>query len=61
MEAGASSAFQGRAVKWPYRADLDFGAIKEIGNKGAFPGADFGFISMLETAAATCRKGITAR
>ena len=61
MEAGASSAFQRRAVKRPYRASLDFGAIKEIGNKGAFPVADFGFIPMLEPASATCWKGIAAR
>ena len=42
MEAGASSAFQRRAVKRPYRASLDFGAIEEIVNERAFPSADFG-------------------
>ena len=54
MEAGASAAFQRRAVTRPYRANLDFGTIKEIGNKGTFPAADFGFIPMLKPASTTC-------
>ena len=61
MEAGASAAFQRRAVTRPYRANLDFGTIKEIGNNGTFPAADFGFIPMLKPASTTCRKGIAAR